>query len=72
MTVTCVPGASQPYTREFKVDQDVVTGVELKAGVNVLVFKVLLGGRNGGRHAAIHFTDAAGNPVKGLQVTLQP
>jgi hypothetical protein len=47
-----------------------VTGVELRAGVNVLVFKIvnLLNDWLG----SIWLTDAAGQPVKGIRVTLEP
>ncbi len=50
-------------------DQHVVAGVQLKAGFNVLVFKVVSGVRWLG---SVRFTDAAGQPVKGLKVTLTP
>ena len=57
--------------REYAPDQDLVTtGVELSAGLNVLVFKVInetlewLG--------SVRFTDAAGQPVKGISVTVAP
>jgi hypothetical protein len=50
--------------------------VELKSGLNVLVFKLtrlhewLQDGMSW--RASVHFTDAAGQPVKGLRVTLTP
>jgi WD40 repeat protein/tRNA A-37 threonylcarbamoyl transferase component Bud32 len=56
--------------RVYGADQDVVAGMELKAGINVLVFKVVnevdkwLG--------SVRFADADGNPLKGIQVTLDP
>lgn len=56
--------------RGYAPDQDVVTGVELKAGLNVLVFKVVnetiewLG--------SVRLTDAAGQPVQGIRVSLAP
>lgn len=55
-------------------DRDAVTGVELKAGLNVLVLKVVRmemfdelpwGG-------SVRFTTADGQPVKGITVTLDP
>ena len=51
-------------------DQDEVRVVELKPGLNVLVFKVV----NIVRYwkGSIRFTDAQGNPVKGIRVTLDP
>jgi hypothetical protein len=56
--------------RYFLPDQDVVTGVELKAGLNVLVFKVV----NGSGHwkGSIRFTNRDGSAVRGLKVTLDP
>ena len=55
-------------------DRDTVTGVELKAGLNVLVFKVVKESRSddwpwGG---SVRFTTADGGPVHGLTVTLDP
>jgi WD40 repeat protein/serine/threonine protein kinase/class 3 adenylate cyclase len=51
-------------------DRDDVLGVKLKAGVNVLVFKVV--NVEGGWFGSLRFTDAAGQPVKGIKVTLTP
>jgi hypothetical protein len=45
-----------------------VIGVELKAGLNRLVFKVV--NETFGWTGSIRFTDSAGQPVKGLRVTL--
>ena len=56
--------------RSYVPDQDVVAGVDLGAGVNVLVFKVVNEGLD--REGSIRFIDAAGQPVKGLRVTLAP
>jgi hypothetical protein len=57
--------------RTFIPDRDVVeAGIELEAGLNVLVFKVVnevydwLG--------SVRFTAAAGQPLKGLSVSLDP
>jgi eukaryotic-like serine/threonine-protein kinase len=54
----------------WEPDRDTVPGIELKPGVNVLVFKVVneLGGWSG----SVRFTDSQGDPVKGLTVTLDP
>lgn len=51
-----------------------MTGIELKAGLNVLVFKVVRAERDdkfpwGG---SVRFTTADGSPVTGLTVTLDP
>ncbi len=56
--------------RVWLPDQDEVRGVELKAGLNVLVFKVV----NIIRYwkGAIRFSDSAGQPLKGIRVTLDP
>jgi hypothetical protein len=56
--------------RPFEPDQDEVKGLELKAGLNVLVFKVVNETRDW--RGSIRFTDAAGGPVKGIRVTLTP
>ncbi len=53
----------------YTPDQHVTTGVQLKAGLNVLVFKVVSGQ---GWLGSVRLTDAAGQPLKGLSVTLHP
>jgi len=50
--------------------EDVVAGVELNAGLNVLVFKVL--NETGEWQGSVRFTDRDGNPVAGLGVTADP
>ena len=60
----------QRNSREWMPDQDELSGVELKAGLNVLVFKVVNG--TGGWAGSVRFVDAAGKPVNGLRVTLEP
>ena len=54
--------------RKFVADQDTVTGVVLKRGTNVLVFKVV--SVDTVWRASLRFTDAAGLPVKGIRVVL--
>jgi hypothetical protein len=56
--------------RACVLDQDVVPRVELKAGLNVLVFKVVNGVREW--QGSIRFTDASSQPIKGIRVTLDP
>jgi hypothetical protein len=57
--------------RKYVPDQDVVTnGVALKKGINVLVFKVVI--EDDVPRASLRFTDAAGQPLKGIRVTLTP
>jgi WD40 repeat protein len=56
--------------RAWQADQDEVSGVELKAGLNVLVFKVANG--IGGWAGSVRFTTADGGPVHGITVTLDP
>jgi WD40 repeat protein len=51
-------------------DQDEVEGVELKAGLNVLVFKVV--NEILDWQGSVRFTDAAGQALKGIRVTLDP
>jgi hypothetical protein len=55
-------------------DRDAVTGVELKAGLNVLVFKVVRSWMYGDRpwSGSVRFTNADGSPAQGLTVTLDP
>jgi len=52
------------------VDGDQVTGVELKAGLNVLVFKVANGVADWS--GSVRLLDAQGQPLKGIRVTLDP
>jgi WD40 repeat protein len=59
-------GGIQPYVR----DQDVVDGVELRAGPNVLVLKVVNG--EGAWEGSVRLSDAEGNPLKGIRVSLDP
>jgi hypothetical protein len=56
--------------RRYLPDQDVVSGVELKAGLNVLVFKVV--NQTGDWLGSIRFADAAGQPLKGIRVMPDP
>jgi WD40 repeat protein len=56
--------------RGWKADQDEVPGIELKPGLNVLVFKVANG--KYGWDGSVRFTTADGRPVPGLTVTLDP
>jgi hypothetical protein len=56
--------------QSWKPDRDTVAGVGLKAGVNVLVFKVVNERTDWG--GSVRITDAAGQVVKGLRVTVDP
>jgi WD40 repeat protein/serine/threonine protein kinase len=56
--------------RPWVPDQDEVEGIELRAGLNVLVFKVVNGINDW--QGSVRFTDAAGRPLKGIRVTLDP
>jgi len=56
--------------RPWDADQDTVPDLTLNAGLNVLVFKVVNETRDW--KGSIRFTDAQGNPVKGIRVTLDP
>jgi hypothetical protein len=51
-------------------DRDLVEGVTLNAGVNVLVFKVV--NDRGVWQGSVRFTDAEGQPVKGIRARLTP
>ena len=57
-------------TRTLDPDTDKATGLTLKAGVNVVVFKVI--NENNNWQGCIRFTDAAGKPLAGLTVKLAP
>jgi hypothetical protein len=59
-----------PRPRKYIPEQDVVSGVELKAGVNVLLFKIA--NEEDFWRASLRFTDAAGQPLKDIGVTLTP
>jgi len=59
-----------PFPRSFYAEQDRVPDIALNAGLNVLVFKVV--NEPGDWQGSIRFTDAQGNPVKGIKVTLNP
>src|SRR4029077_4576214 len=59
-----------PFPRFFIADQDTVPDITLDAGLNVLVFKVV--NEHNDWQGSIRFTDAEGNPVKGIKVTLNP
>jgi WD40 repeat protein len=56
--------------RGYIPDQDTVTGIELKAGLNVLVFKVVNGISDWA--GSVWITDAKGQPVQGITVSLEP
>jgi hypothetical protein len=51
--------------------QDIVRGVALNAGLNVMVFKVLVE-KGPTWEGSVCLTDAAGQPVKGVRVSLDP
>ena len=58
------------FVRAFIADEDIVPDLALKAGLNVLVFKVV--NERGAWRGSVRFTDAQGNAVKGIKVTLDP
>jgi WD40 repeat protein/class 3 adenylate cyclase/tRNA A-37 threonylcarbamoyl transferase component Bud32 len=60
----------EPHPITWEPDRDSVSGVSLKAGLNVLVFKVV--NEHGPWGGSIRFTDAQGNPVQDIRVTLDP
>ncbi len=57
-------------SRYFTADQNSVPRISLIAGLNVLMFKV--GNEIGEWQGSIRITDAQGNPVRGLRITLNP
>jgi hypothetical protein len=54
----------------FRPDRDTITDVKLKAGVNVLVLKVING--PGACVASVRFTDEQGEPVIGFEAGTTP
>jgi hypothetical protein len=58
------------FPRPFYAEEDKVPDIALNAGQNVLVFKVVNEALDW--KGSIRFTDAQGNPVKGIKVTLDP
>ena len=56
--------------RAYVPDQDEVAGVELRAGLNVLAFKVV--NEVLAWQGSVRFTDATGQPLKGIRVMLDP
>jgi hypothetical protein len=56
--------------RAYTQDQDVVASVQLETGLNVLLFKVV--NEAGPWLGSVRFSDAAGQPVEGIRVTLAP
>ncbi|HUS37567.1 MAG TPA: hypothetical protein VM680_19620, partial [Verrucomicrobiae bacterium] len=58
------------HDRTYIEDQDAVSGIELRTGLNVLVFKVV--NDDGGWQGSVRFTDHADHPLKGITVTLDP
>jgi len=69
-----------PARRTFIEDENMVPDITLNQGLNVLVFKVAKEAARSGAawdfggawKGSIRFTDAEGNPVKGIKVTLMP
>lgn len=57
-------------TRTLDPDTDKATGLTLKAGINVVVFKVI--NENNNWQGCLRFTDAAGKPLAGLTLKLAP
>ena len=57
-------------TLGWEPERDTVSGIEPKAGLNVLVFKVVNELLSWG--GSVRISDAAGQSVKGLRVTLDP
>jgi WD40 repeat protein/serine/threonine protein kinase len=60
----------QPDFGDYIADRHLVPNMQLQAGLNVLVFKVVNEG--GDWKGSIWLTDVAGQPVPGITVTLDP
>ncbi|MFO1501293.1 MAG: protein kinase [Verrucomicrobiota bacterium] len=56
--------------RSFKADQDTVQGLQLRAGVNVLVFKVV--NETLDWKGSIHLLTREGKPLSGIKIQLTP
>jgi hypothetical protein len=56
--------------RSWRADQDTVSDIALQAGLNVLVFKVV--NQRVDWAGSVWITEADGNPVPGVSVTLDP
>jgi eukaryotic-like serine/threonine-protein kinase len=56
--------------RGYVADDDEVKDIELKAGLNVVVFKVV--NSTGAWQGSLRFSDAAGQPLKRIEVLLDP
>jgi hypothetical protein len=59
-----------PGPRSFMAEEDSVPDIVLKAGLNVLVFKVV--NQTVDWKGAIRLADAQGIPIQGIKVTLDP
>jgi serine/threonine protein kinase len=60
----------QKRPRGLKLDEDTVSDVELRAGLNVVVFKVVNGEANW--RGSLRFATRDDRPVTGIEVTLDP
>ncbi len=56
--------------RSYTLDQDAASGLGLNAGINVVIFKVV--NLTGDWKGSLWFTDAAGQPLKGINLILAP
>jgi hypothetical protein len=56
--------------RPWVPDHDEVKGLQLNAGINVLVFKIVNGPENW--RGSVRLADAAGSPLTGIELTLNP
>jgi hypothetical protein len=56
--------------RSYVADDDLLPDVELKAGINTLLLKVINGPLDW--KASVRFTDAAGRPLQGIRVSIDP
>lgn len=57
-------------SRAYYADQDMIGGVRLQAGINVLIFKVV--NETAGWQGAVRFQEKGGEPVRGIRVLLEP
>jgi hypothetical protein len=64
------PVYTNALPRPFYAEQDKAPDIVLNAGLNVLVFKVVNETRQW--KGSIRFTDAAGQPLKGVRVISDP
>jgi hypothetical protein len=60
----------QRKVRALRLDEDTIPDVELQAGLNVVVFKIVNG--EGNWRGSMRLADKEDRPVQGIKITLEP